>query len=346
MTKYKRPRYLHVWRDRHGKLRAAYRQQGQRKIPLPLPLYSEEFWIEYRRAEEGASETATPIGADRAKPGSINALIADYYASAAFTSLEQSTQDTYKGQLERFRNGHGEKSVAAIKTKHVDAILGEVAKRSTAQAHKLRKRLLKLFTLAVKWEYRDDNPLLLASRIEHKEKGYRTWTEADIAKFRKHWGTGTPQRLALEVLLNTGLRRSDAVKLGPQHREGNRHVISLKKSRKTVTVYIPVNSDLARHIAGLHNHLVYLHTVHGAARSEKAFTNWFIEAAREAGLPEHSSPHGLRKACCRRLADAGCTTVEIMSITGQSLAVVERYIREFNKEKAADSAMKKMEAGL
>ena len=346
MVKHKRPRYLHVWRDRHGKLRAAYRKPGQRKIPLPLPLYSEQFWIEYRRAEEGAAEPPTQIGAERTKPGSINALITTYYASAAFTGLAPSTQATYKGQLESFRQEHGDKSVAGLKAKHVDAILGEVAKRSTAQAHKLRKRLLKLFELAVTWEYRDDNPMLTAQKVKHKEKGYRTWTEGDIAKFRKHWETGTPQRLALEVLLNTGLRRSDAVKLGPQHRDGNRHIITLKKSRGTVTVHIPVFADLAPHIAGLHNHLVYLHTVHGTARSEKAFTNWFIEAARDAGLPEHSSPHGLRKACCRRLADAGCTTVEIMSITGQSLAVVERYIREFSKEGAAEAAGKKMEAKL
>ncbi|WP_074962614.1 tyrosine-type recombinase/integrase [Jannaschia rubra] len=37
---------------------------------------------------------------------------------------------------------------------------------------------------------------------------------------------------------------------------------------------------------------------------------------REAGLPNRASPHGLRKATRRRLAEAGCTPHEIMAISG------------------------------
>lgn len=163
---------------------------------------------------------------------------------------------------------------------------------------------------------------------------------ADIGKFRKQWPAGTPQRIALEILLHTGLRRSDAVKLGRQHRDGNRHVVSLKKSGETVTVYIPVHPTLEKHLATLSGTcLTYIQTVRGVARSEKAFTNWIGEAADAAGLPPNSSPHGLRKACCRRLAEAGCTSAQISAITGQSIAVIERYIRDFNREKAAEVAM-------
>lgn len=344
MIRQKRPRYLHVWRDRHGKLRAAYRKKGQRKIPLPLPLYSEAFWIAYHKAEEGAPESAVPIGAERTKPGSINALIAAYYASAAFTSLALSTQDTYRNQLEAFRKEHGDKSVATIKTEHVDAILGAVAKRSTAQAHKLRKRLLMLFALAVKWEYRADNPMLLASKIKHNEIGYRPWTEGDIEQYRKHWQPGTPQRLGLELFLHTGLRRSDACKLGRQHRQGNCHVVKIKKTRGTVTARIPVHKTLEEHLTLSVGNLTYVVSKRGTGYTEESFSNMIAEAAEDAGLPPDSSPHGLRKACCIRLADAGCTTVEIMSITRQSLSVVERYIREYNMERAAEAAMKKMEA--
>lgn len=343
MTKYKRPRYLHVWRDRHGKLRAAYRKRGQRKIPLPLPLYSEEFWVAYRKAEEGASAGAincTGAGAEHTKPGSISALIAAYYASAAFTSLAPSTQDAYRNMIEPFRKEHGGKSVAGLKAKHIDAILGEVAKRSKSQAFNLRKRLRMLGALAVTWGYRDDNPVLSAQKIKHKEKGFRPWTETDIDKFRKRWQAGTPQRIAFEILLHTGLRRSDAVKLGRQHRDGNRHVVSLKKSGETVTVYIPIHSTLEKHLATISGTcLTYIQTTRGVARSEKAFTNWIGEAADDAGLPPNSSPHGLRKACCRRLAEAGCTSAQISAITGQSIAVIERYIRDFNREKAAEVAM-------
>lgn len=308
-------------------------------MPLPGPLYSPAFWTAYHAALED-NAPAPQIGAERTKAGSVGELVARYYESGAFTSLAQSTQIAYRNMIEPFRQAHGDKSVAGLKAKHIDAILGEVAKRSKSQAHNLRKRLRKLGELSVAWGYRDDNPVLSAQKIKHKEKGFRPWTEADIGKFRKQWPAGTPQRIALEILLHTGLRRSDAVKLGRQHRDGNRHVVSLKKSGETVTVYIPVHPTLEKHLATLSSTcLTYIQTVRGVARSEKAFTNWIGEAADAAGLPPNSSPHGLRKACCRRLAEAGCTSAQISAITGQSIAVIERYIRDFNREKAAEVAM-------
>jgi hypothetical protein len=64
-------------------------------------------------------------------------------------------------------------------------------------------------------------------------------------------------------------------------------------------------------------------TAQGTARSTKAFTNWFKDAARAAGLPSDSSPHGLRKA-----------------ITGhQALAEVKTYTRTFNREWLAREAI-------
>ena len=48
----------------------------------------------------------------------------------------------------------------------------------------------------------------------------------------------------MELLLFTGLRRSDAVRLGRQHRKGGYHAISTKKSREMVTLEIPVHPTL------------------------------------------------------------------------------------------------------
>jgi len=52
------------------------------------------------------------------------------------------------------------------------------------------------------------------------------------------------------------------------------------------------------------------------------------------------SPHGLRKAACRRLAEAGCSEHEIASISGhENLAEVRRYTRAASRAKMAKSAM-------
>lgn len=185
--------------------------------------------------------------------------------------------------------------------------------------------------------------MLNAERVKHKTKGFAPWTEDDIAKFRAHWAEGTRQRIAFEILLFTGLRRSDVVRIGRQHIQGNRIVAKIKKSGDEVEVSIPMHPEFRAVLDTIkHNHLNFIVTAYGVARSEKAFTNWIIEAARDAGLPPHRSPHGLRKSACIRLAEAGCSASQIMAVTGhRNLAEVETYVRGANTEKLTDDAFTK-----
>lgn len=342
MIQYKKPRYTHVHKDRHGKTRIYLRKPGRAKVALPGPLGSEEFWKAYHAAMAGEDVAKAPAVVI-VKKGTIDALITEYYASPAFTSKATATQRNYKSSLEPFRIEYGNLPVAGVKAKHFDAILGKIAARSTAQAHNLRKRLVKLMALAVKWEYRGDNPMLTVERVQHKTKGYENWTEGDIAKFRAHWDEGTPQRIAFEILLYTGLRRSDAVRLGRQHIQNDHIVMKTKKSGETVELNIPVHQDFNRTLKTIeHSHLNLIVTAHGAARSEKAFTNWIIDAAKEAGLPAHRSPHGLRKASFTRLAEAGCSATEMRAITGhKNLEELEVYVKAADQKKMAKSAITK-----
>ena len=49
--------------------------------------------------------------------------------------------------------------------------------------------------------------------------------------------------------------------------------------------------------------------------------------------------HGLRKAGCRRLAEAGCSANEIAAWSGQSLREVERYTRAADQARLARNAL-------
>lgn len=343
--KIKKPPYVHAYQDRLGKPRIYFKKPYQPNIALPGPLFSEAFWVAYHKAKDMLPDVKNEgAGAEKTKAGSFDALIVEYYGSADFTPLAEETRRSYRNLIELFRKDYGHLPVATISTKHIDGILGKVAARSSSQAHHLRKRLLKLMQLAVRWGYRTDNPMLMAGRVKHKTVGYRTWTEGDIDRFRATWGENTPQRLAFEILLYTGLRRSDAVRLGRQHIQGSNLVLTTKKSGHTTELQIPIHDDFRKIIdATKPEHLNFIVTSQGASRSEKAFSNWIGEAADKAGLPSNSSPHGLRKAACRRLAEAGCTAHEIMSITGhKNLAEVETYCREANKKTLAASAIAKL----
>ena len=57
-----------------------------------------------------------------------------------------------------------------------------------------------------------------------------------------------------------------------------------------------------------------LTTAFGKPFTAPGFTNWFREVCDEAGLPKGTSAHGLRKAMCRRLTEAGCSASEIKAI--------------------------------
>src|SRR6185312_15717223 len=57
----------------------------------------------------------------------------------------------------------------------------------------------------------------LASPAIVSAHGFPIWTLSDLEKFERRWPVGTRQRVWLDVLLYTGLRRGDAVQLGRQH---------------------------------------------------------------------------------------------------------------------------------
>jgi hypothetical protein len=66
----------------------------------------------------------------------------------------------------------------------------------------------------------------------------------------------------------------------------------------------------------------------------------FREWCDAAGLPKHCSAHGLRKAACRRLAEAGCSANEIAAISGHaSLDEVARYTKAADQARLARNAM-------
>ena len=87
-------------------------------------------------------------------------------------------------------------------------------------------------------------------------------------------------------------------------------------------------------------HLTYLTTVRGKPFSPEAFTNWFRQACNAAGLPKGTSAHGLRKIALKRLAEAGCSSHQIASISGhKSLREIERYTRAADQARMARDAM-------
>lgn len=332
-----RLKYVHEFIDRHGTVRRYFRKNG-RRIALPGLPGSREFMEAYQEALDGAAKPRADIGAARTTAGTVSALIAAFYLSAGYKQLAAITQKTYRNRLERFREPHGDKRWAHIQTAHIRKLIDEVAERPGV-ANELLKTVRILARFAVERGYRADDPTHGLKTLKVKSEGFTTWSEDDIAKFEAHFDLGTRQRLALALMLYTGQRRGDAVRMGRKHvRDG---VLSIIQSKTGTQVDIPMHPDLTAAIAtgpvGLSHFLV---TDYGKPFTANGFGNWFRDAVEDAGLPKGLSAHGLRKAACRRLAEAGCSTHEIMAISGhKSLQEVERYTRAANRERMAQTAM-------
>ncbi len=271
--------------------------------------------------------------------GSVSAAIAAYYGSSEFKSLAKTTQSTYRNTLERFRKEYGALPLAGMRTQDVNRIL---AGMSPGAAVHLRKRLNQLFEFASAIGLTTGNPVKDAKRIRKRTVGYRTWSEADIAAYRAYWDDQTPQRIAMEILLYTGLRRADAVRVGWKHVVDDR--IEIVASKTGVNLSIPIHEELWRFIKDRpRTDPTFIITAYGQSRSEKAFTGFITDAARDAGIEGQASPHGLRKAACRRLADAGASAHEIMAITGHTkIEEILTYTKAAEQKRLSQAAMVKM----
>jgi integrase len=79
------------------------------------------------------------------------------------------------------------------------------------------KTLRAMFEWAVGEGRMPDNPALGVKRVNVKTAGYKSWSEAEIAAFEATHAIGTKARLAFALILYTGQRRGDVVKMGEHH---------------------------------------------------------------------------------------------------------------------------------
>lgn len=338
------PRYVHGFLDRHGKPRYYLRRPGFKQTPLPGLPWSPTFMAAYEAAMAGEAQTVE-IGATRTKPGTVNAAIVGYFQSTSFLSLKPSTRATYRGILERFRAEHGEKRIALLERRHIDKIIAGKASTPTA-ANNLLKVLRALLDFAVSEGMRPDNPALGAKGIKVRSEGFLVWGEAEIAAYRNHHPLGTRARLAFELLLNTGQRRSDIVRMGRQHiRDG---VLSIRQQKTGTLIEIPVLPELQAAIEAMPSteHLTFLVTEHGKAFTAAGFGNWFRDMCSEAGIAKGYAAHGLRKAAATLHADSGATAHELMAWFGwKTLKEAERYTRAADRKRLARGMVRKLLTG-
>ncbi|MBO6542346.1 MAG: tyrosine-type recombinase/integrase [Alphaproteobacteria bacterium] len=299
---------------RHGKVVYYVRPQHQgRRIRMHQEPFSKEWWAEYNAIMTGqpVPQTAEQVKKAPVK-GNLSWLIAQYRQSGDWARLSIATR---KNRENIYRNIVAQAGdVPYDRITRTDVVRGQERRASKPfAARDYLKALRALFKWAVANQHAKYNPTEGVRAITPKNDGFHTWTEGEIARFREYWPMGTRERLAFEVLLNTGLRRGDAVKLGRQHIKHG--VLTIKTEKTGDEVSIPVLPDLAEAIrVSPTGDLALIVGKRGRPFVKESFGTAFREACGAAGVP--GSAHGLRKAAAVRLAENGATVHQLMAWFG------------------------------
>ncbi len=329
-----RLKYVHAFRDHVGRMRYYFRRHGVRTALPGLP-GSSEFMEAYAAALSNAPKDAALRPA--AAPGTFDALAVRYFGSPQYQSLSATSRTNYRRVIDGFLEEHGHRQVRQMKREHVDIIVGKMAHKPGAGIILLKRlRTLLRYAMALGWTDRDPT----AGVKGYRSKEIHTWNEEEIAAFEKWWPKGSRERLSFALLLYTGQRGSDVHRMQWTDLAGGAIRVAQQKTKTKLT--IPLHSDLKALLAvASREHTTIVSTSYKKPFSVKGFGQ-MTAAIREAGLPRRCKPHGLRKAAARRLAEAGCSASEIMSITGhKTLAEVERYTRAAEQEGLARQAIKR-----
>ena len=336
-----------VYKDRHGKVRWRCRI-GASTVNLGTDYGSPEFLRRYSAAMKGERlpQAETTGRTSQAPPGSLSRVIDSWYVSPEFKRLSALTSKQYQYITEHLREAHGERPIQGLTRPVVKKLIAEKADRPSA-ANSLLRILRFLLDHAVELGMIENNPARVVKKYSPKNPdGYHTWTEEEIENFFGWHEEGTIADLAMALMLYTGAARSDAVQMGPGNIVGGRiqYRRQKMKGRQGVLVDIPMHPDLKRRLDKLPDgQATFLQTAQGKERTAAGLGTAMRDWANAAGLEECSS-HGLRKACARRLAEAGATPHEIMAVTGHStLKEVERYTSKVTRAGLADRAMQMMQ---
>jgi integrase len=331
----KLPQYVQAFVDSEGRPYHYFRRPGYQRLRLPGLPWSSEFMAAYSAAMESKS---TPIGAARLRPGSVAAAVAMFYGSLAFAALSPDAQAARRSILEKFRAECGTHPIATLPAKFIAAKLNTLRPFS---ARNWLKAIRALCRFCVEQGLCATDVARDIQLPKVRAGAHHTWDESEIARYEATHPIGTKARLAFALLIYTAQRRGDVIKMGRQHiRDG---VLTVCQSKTGATLAIPVHPDLQQIIeATPSDHLTFLTTRSGKLYIGNNFSEQFREWCNEAELPERCKVHGLRKAACRRLAEAGCSANEIAAISGHAtLREVERYTRAADQKRMARNALER-----
>ena len=190
------------------------------------------------------------------------------------------------------------------------------------------------------------NPCERGGRLYQSDRADIIWTEGDIARAIASFPAHI--RWPFVFALWTGQRQGDLLRLTWNTFDG-RYLRLTRQSRQSNTkacVTIPVSSRLAQEIAEIPRvSPIILTNSRGKPWTSDGFRSSWDTAYEKAGLSEVTF-NDLRGTAVTRLAEAGCTDSEIVTITGHKRSTVQSILDRYQGRtiKLAENAIRRLES--
>lgn len=332
-----RPRkpYLHRDVDRHGNVRWYFRRApGAPKIRIRGEFGSAEFESAYAAAYADA-----PVVQKAAGNASLRWLVDRWRESSDWSLTAKSTRRQRDNIVVHILAANGDLPFAAITTDDIRA--GRERRKDTPfAANNYLKTMRALFRWAKEIDAVKADPTDGVKLLVRATEGHKPWTDADLAAYRSRWSVGTRERLAMELLYWTGLRRGDVVTLGRQHigRDGMAR-ITAEKTGHRVAVLMPAHlMEIVD--ASPTGSLTFIVGESGNPLSKESFGNMFRKWCKSAGV--NASAHGLRKIAATEAAEAGAADQQLDAMFGWQTPEMSRtYTRAARQDVLAKEAQEK-----
>ncbi|WP_336288612.1 tyrosine-type recombinase/integrase [Bartonella sp. CB60] len=304
---------------------------------------TQEFIDSYKRALaelQGIIPPKPKVG--KLIEGSFAWLLKQYFNSVDWHSLAKVTKKQKELILMKICDSIGNIPYREIKKAHITAGV-ERRKETPAMARNFLKALNGLFKWAIDQGLLENNPTVGVKRPPLKNKdGFPAWTEEDIEKYYQQWAVGTHERVWIDVLLYTGLRRGDAVRIGWKDVKDNIIHLKTEKSKFQTDVFLPILPELTEILkTNPIGDETFICGKEGRRLTKESFGNLFREACNAAGIKK--SAHGLRKLAATRAANSGATLSQMKALFGWTEdSMASLYTKSADRKKLSLEAIKKL----
>jgi integrase len=323
-------KYLHCFRDRHGKPRCFFRYRGQR-WPLPLP-GTEGFATAYDGFLAHIKANPLLIGSNvEFMPGSLAWAIEKFLASPLYNERAETTKRNYRRLLDQLRESYGTGLLRDLQPRHIRKIRNDIAAKSTTGADIAMSLISALWEFATEQLGLDElgaDPTHGVKRVHKGTHEHEPWPPELIERFLRE--ARPSLRWAVRLALYTGQRRRDLVKMKWSQFDGE--FIEVRQQKTGAMLSIPCHKELRAELETMPR-VTYTILVgeRGAPLTGDSLSVMVRKALRKMGVNGYAI-HGLRKNAAVALADAGCDAFEIAAITGHRTVGAKWQTRERNQK--------------